>query len=566
MKKVLLFLFVTLSLAGLNAQSTFNRVYHNQKEETGPLLTTIHGDYYYSSNTYNFSDFGNCYIYKYGNTGNLKVRMPFQVNFINFAILNATIKTNDNKLLLIGQIYGQCDLPDSSLIRTFISKLDTNGNVLFITKIKRPFPNPFSLYTGDNFKSVLQNTDSTYCTFTDSVMYKFSKTGQLLFRKNLALDSISSCLLLQNNSILLSARQNSLSALVTISQNGTILTSQPFSPLLKKTSFYSGQKIMGLGYNGKLHKISPNLSFIGNSSSLLPGVKDFICDSDTIYSISVNNYCRADTSFNLFSVSTNTTQKLSHVALIKNNNVIGITSQCSTGGTGNYSSFSSLNVITKAGNNNFVNDIEVSSVTADSIYWATSGFHAYLRAKVKVKNKGTSVINEFTLNSDRNITAICGGLYYQQKFTQTIPPGDSAIVTTTFIHKQFFTMTPNSPTVSVQYCVFSTMPNGENDKFIANDELCKNFIFQNPTASIHELNNKENKLNIYPNPFTDQLAIESTFIIKKIEVYNALGALLYIDTPDKNTLIFNDKLNNRGVYFIKIETEKGTQIKKVVKQ
>jgi len=567
MKKFLLFFLVLLSFLNLRSQSAFNRANHNQTEIIGPLLSNVNGDFYYSSNAYSFGQFGNCYIYRYNAMGNLKSKIPFQNNFINFALLNGSIKTNDNKLLVIGHTL-ICDVLDSAYIRTFISKIDTNGNLLFITKIKRQFGPVFSLNT-DNFKNVLQNTDSSYCAFTDSVIYKFSKTGQLLFRKNLGTDSITSCLLLQNNNILLSAKHSGNKLLYVISPNGNFVNLYPFPSLLKKMLFYDGQKISGLGLNGLIYKIHPAFSLLGNSPVANAPIKDFICDNDTIYSISNSNYSVMDTAFTVLSVNTNTTQKNNQIAIIKNNNSIAITAASATGGINNGHSFTSLNVMNTTGNNNFYHDIEVADVTPDSVYCILNSFnefYTYLRAKIKVKNKGATVINEFTLNSDRNIVAICGGLYYQQTFTQTIQPGDSLTVTTSFIHKRYLTMTPTQPTLSVQYCVFSTMPNKGNDNFIGNDELCKNFIFQNPTASVNEFNNKENLFNVYPNPFNDILTVESTFLIKRIDIFNTLGSLLFSETPDKNTLSIIDRLNKPGVYFIKIETDKGTQIKKVVKQ
>lgn len=568
MKKFLLFFLVLLSFLNGIAQSAFNKVYHKQKEIIGPLLTNIHGDYYHSVNIFSFNDFGKCFIYRYGNTGSLKGRLSFTTTLSNYNVPVASTKTNDNKLLLVGYTFGLCDNVDSSQRRTFISKIDTNGNVLFITKIKRQFGNSFHT---DDFKTVLQNTDSSYCTFTDSVMYKFSKTGQLLFRKNLGIDSISSCLLLQNNSILLSARQNSITSLITISQNGIQLNSQPFTTLLKKTIFYDGQKIMGLDKSGLLYKIDTGFNSIGNSITLLTGIKDLVIENDTVYSISSTNYSVSDTSFNLLSVITNTTQKNYQAFICKVNNSIAITASCSTGGSTNYHSFSSLNVINKSGNTNFVNDIEISSLTADSVYCVLNGFNdfnSYLRAKVKIKNKGATIINEFTLNSDYNATSICGPVYYQQTFTQTIQPGDSVQVTTAFIFKKYLTMAPTQPTLSIQYCLFSTMPNNENDKFTGNDELCQNIIFPNPTASVKELNVKENLLNIFPNPFGDNLNIESWYEIRSMEVFNTLGVLVSKEIVKQQVHIHNINTASfiRGIYYIKIETEKGVQIKKVVKQ
>jgi len=70
--------------------------------------------------------------------------------------------------------------------------------------------------------------------------------------------------------------------------------------------------------------------------------------------------------------------------------------------------------------------------------------------------------------------------------------------------------------------------------------------------------------SIYPNPANDEIFIQSEFSITKVEIYSSTGALLL---SEKN---FNEKISistlSQGVYVVKIYTEKGLIVSKVVKE
>jgi hypothetical protein len=75
------------------------------------------------------------------------------------------------------------------------------------------------------------------------------------------------------------------------------------------------------------------------------------------------------------------------------------------------------------------------------------------------------------------------------------------------------------------------------------------------------------KLSIYPNPVVDNLQIEFNSVseIKDVKVYSILGKLVLSPQYKKeNNQIDVSSLNN-GIYFLKIETEIGYLIKKIIK-
>ncbi len=67
------------------------------------------------------------------------------------------------------------------------------------------------------------------------------------------------------------------------------------------------------------------------------------------------------------------------------------------------------------------------------------------------------------------------------------------------------------------------------------------------------------ELKMYPNPTSDIVYFNKN--IKKVSVYNSLGKRVLETTKDN----FNTKLYPSGVYIVKIESDRGTSIKKLIK-
>lgn len=85
------------------------------------------------------------------------------------------------------------------------------------------------------------------------------------------------------------------------------------------------------------------------------------------------------------------------------------------------------------------------------------------------------------------------------------------------------------------------------------------------TLSISNIILIENNVKLYPNPVKDVLHIESIDSnIKKVEIYNILGKKIKSIEKPKRTINFFEF--SKGVYLMKIITEKGNFIKKVMKK
>jgi len=106
--------------------------------------------------------------------------------------------------------------------------------------------------------------------------------------------------------------------------------------------------------------------------------------------------------------------------------------------------------------------------------------------------------------------------------------------------------------------------NSDENTIIIYDHTISNIYLQEfeerwselSTTSINDYS--DTKLNIYPNPSKQVICVDSDSEIKNISLYTTEGKLL------KTTKDTNISIANSGVYFIKVETVKGTTFQKVV--
>ena len=83
-----------------------------------------------------------------------------------------------------------------------------------------------------------------------------------------------------------------------------------------------------------------------------------------------------------------------------------------------------------------------------------------------------------------------------------------------------------------------------------------------PGASGINENELSNQIKFYPNPVTDYFQIQTSLPIKNIEIIDITGRTIYTTT---NKTI-NCSSFAKGVYFVKVQTEKGMSISKFIKQ
>lgn len=86
------------------------------------------------------------------------------------------------------------------------------------------------------------------------------------------------------------------------------------------------------------------------------------------------------------------------------------------------------------------------------------------------------------------------------------------------------------------------------------------------TTSGESLAENTSKLNIFPNPATDNLSIEANEEITEVNIYNIIGVNVYNEQCTNNNLNVNISDFNSGVYFVKVKTGNGETVKRFIKQ
>ncbi len=89
----------------------------------------------------------------------------------------------------------------------------------------------------------------------------------------------------------------------------------------------------------------------------------------------------------------------------------------------------------------------------------------------------------------------------------------------------------------------------------ADKTKCLNFLFTSTSDLI-------NNIAVYPNPFSNEISVNTSVAINKIKVLNIFGQVM-IETNEKS---INTKAIPTGIYIIEIETPQGKVQKKIVKE
>jgi len=78
--------------------------------------------------------------------------------------------------------------------------------------------------------------------------------------------------------------------------------------------------------------------------------------------------------------------------------------------------------------------------------------------------------------------------------------------------------------------------------------------------------NADESVVVFPNPATDIININCSNIIKSIELYDVQGRVLEVLSANKVSAQMNLSNKSKGIYFVKISTEKGKKVQKVIKE
>lgn len=125
----------------------------------------------------------------------------------------------------------------------------------------------------------------------------------------------------------------------------------------------------------------------------------------------------------------------------------------------------------------------------------------------------------------------------------------------------------SSQTTAIQAKLAGLLPNTEyhfrikatdGNKTYYSEEFTYSFY---PT-SVNSIDKGSDKVIVYPNPAHKFVSIKSSSVIRKIELLDTNGSVLEASTEESSLDISNYP---NGLYFIKVYTDKGSEIKKIVK-
>lgn len=90
-----------------------------------------------------------------------------------------------------------------------------------------------------------------------------------------------------------------------------------------------------------------------------------------------------------------------------------------------------------------------------------------------------------------------------------------------------------------------------------------NVAFSATISNTLNVSEYENRFEVYPNPVNNTLFISTNEIIKEINIFNVVGINVYSCNENNNFVNMSDL--GKGVYFVKIKTDKAEIVKRVVK-
>lgn len=77
---------------------------------------------------------------------------------------------------------------------------------------------------------------------------------------------------------------------------------------------------------------------------------------------------------------------------------------------------------------------------------------------------------------------------------------------------------------------------------------------------------KDKSISVYPNPTKGNVNINCDTAVKYIELFDVEGRLLQTSIENSNTTKFDISNKQNGLYFIRITTEKGSKVEKLIKE
>ena len=114
-----------------------------------------------------------------------------------------------------------------------------------------------------------------------------------------------------------------------------------------------------------------------------------------------------------------------------------------------------------------------------------------------------------------------------------------------------------SPSITASYTVAGTSTAGCVSQIFATSN-----ITVNACTSISQITNSGNEFIVYPNPFNNKITIISSSSNQSVQVFNAIGSLVYYSRIENEKIEIDLNQQAKGIYFVRI----GLITKKLIKE
>lgn len=537
MGRILFFwIFILVSSGFLSQISHFSE--HRRSDLAEGLVCVNHKSYYIER--INFPFIGTMNLVGVNEMGQVFLRKPLlngdSYPFPGWIELK---KTLDNHMICIYRASGSCDVLGGPI---YFSKLDTNGNFKFTATL------PWM--TGD----VLQYSDSSYYLISGANMRHYSKNGSLISNYTFPGTLFSSVSQLNNGNLFLS----SSTAFCEIDTAGNYLQIIPTNHNLKRLVQLNNGNCVALNSANKL--LFMNQAFAILHQSQFNGVllNDFVIRNDSLFTVGnyTNNstpfYCITDTLFNVLYQSSNSLSGLVPSAFaLSNSNLINVSAMANGASTTRSRAFFRFPI---GGDFMLDQDVGIDTIEIISLnYQFANLFKAEF--EVKVRNHSNQPTQGFNLNADLSF-GVCP-YSWQRWYDTLIPAGGTVKVNTGTLNLTGYISGQNA-----NLCLYTSTPDSQVDFNRNNDSYCMNVI----VTSLDENRFQKQNCTVFPNPFTTSFAFLSEFVISEVKVFNALGEVVLSQTATGKEGSIDMHNFKEGIYFVSVETEKGTVTKKLMKQ
>jgi hypothetical protein len=116
----------------------------------------------------------------------------------------------------------------------------------------------------------------------------------------------------------------------------------------------------------------------------------------------------------------------------------------------------------------------------------------------------------------------------------------------------------NGVEIAAEATFTSDMP---NQNVFAKDGISAVEGLKAGVTAVNDLSN-EFTANLYPNPATDVVNINTNFVISNIKVINYVGQVIFENNPEQEDFQINTSNLVSGMYFVQIESNEGYVITK----